>query len=38
MLAGSLVLKEEVTFSQVIGVLTILIGVYLINREKFKKG
>ena len=38
MLAGFVVLKEKVTLSQVLGVLTILIGVYLINREKFHKG
>ena len=37
MVAGFLILKEKIAISQVIGVLTILIGVYLINREKFKK-
>ena len=38
MLAGFLLLKEKVALSQVIGIATIIIGVYLINREKFKKG
>jgi drug/metabolite transporter (DMT)-like permease len=38
MLAGFLLLNEKVTLPQVIGVATIIVGVYLVNREKFKKG
>jgi len=37
-LSGHLILKEKVAISQMIGVAVVLIGVYLINREKFKKG
>ena len=37
-LAGFLLLKEHVAISQIIGVVTIIIGVYLINRTRFKKG
>ncbi len=36
-LAGFLLLKEKVALSQVIGIAALIIGVYLINREKFKK-
>jgi len=38
LLSGHLILKEKVAISQMIGVAVVLIGVYLINREKFKKG
>jgi len=38
MLASFLLLNEKVTLPQVIGVATIIVGVYLVNREKFKKG
>jgi len=38
LLSGHLILKENVAISQMIGVAVVLIGVYLINREKFKKG
>ncbi|MEE8207747.1 MAG: DMT family transporter [Nitrosomonadaceae bacterium] len=38
MLAGFLLLNEKVTLPQVIGVAAIIVGVYLVNREKFKKG
>jgi len=37
-LAGFLLLKEHVAISQIIGVATIIVGVYLINRTRFKKG
>ena len=37
MLAGFLLLSEKADISQVVGVATIIVGVYLINREKFKK-
>jgi len=36
--AGMLILGEKVTVSQVIGIIVVFSGVYLINREKFKKG
>ena len=38
MLASFLLLNEKVTLPQVIGVAAIIVGVYLVNREKFKKG
>lgn len=38
MLAGFFLLKEHYTLVQVAGVPIVLAGVYLINREKFKKG
>jgi len=38
LLSSFLILKEKVAISQMIGVAVVLIGVYLINREKFKKG
>lgn len=38
LLSGHLFLKEKVDISQIIGVIIVLAGVYLINREKFKKG
>ena len=38
LLAGHLILKEHVAISQMIGVAVIIIGVYLINREKAKEG
>ncbi len=38
LLSGHLILKEKVAISQMIGVAVVLIGVYLINREKFKNG
>ena len=36
--AGMLILEEKITASQVIGIAVVFTGVYLINREKFKKG
>jgi drug/metabolite transporter (DMT)-like permease len=38
LLAGYLILDEMVTMTQVLGVLLIFAGVYVINWEKFKKG
>jgi drug/metabolite transporter (DMT)-like permease len=38
LIAGYLVLDEMVTMTQVLGVLLIFAGVYVINWEKFKKG
>ncbi len=38
MLAGYLLLNEKVTLSQIIGIAIILTGVYLVNRDKFKRG
>jgi len=38
LIEGHILLNEIVVISQIIGVAVILIGVYLINREKFKKG
>lgn len=35
---GFLVFKEKITISQVAGILVVFLGVYLINRVKFKKG
>jgi len=35
---GFLLLKEKIILTQVIGILIVLVGVYLINRVKFKKG
>ncbi|MEX0999416.1 MAG: DMT family transporter [Thermodesulfobacteriota bacterium] len=35
---GYIVFKEKITLSQVGGILIVFVGVYLINREKFKKG
>ena len=35
---GYLLLKEEITVSQVVGMLIVFVGVYLINRTKFKEG
>jgi drug/metabolite transporter (DMT)-like permease len=37
-LAGFLLLKEHVAISQIVGVATIIVGVYLVNRDKFKRG
>ena len=34
---GFLLLKEKITVSQVVGMLIVFVGVYLINREKFRK-
>ena len=38
LLSGHLFMKEKVSVTQIIGVAIVLIGVYLVNREKFKKG
>ncbi|GJM14928.1 MAG: membrane protein [Thermodesulfobacteriota bacterium] len=38
MVAGYLLLKEDYTLLQMAGVPIVFFGVYLINREKFKKG
>lgn len=35
---GFLVFNEKITATQVIGILVVFLGVYLINRVKFKKG
>ena len=35
---GYLVLNEKITTMQVVGILVVFLGVYLINRVKFKKG
>jgi len=35
---GYIVFKEKITLTQVVGILIVFVGVYLINREKFKKG
>lgn len=35
---GFLVFKEKITLTQVVGILIVFAGVYLINRVKFKKG
>ncbi|GJM14929.1 MAG: membrane protein [Thermodesulfobacteriota bacterium] len=37
MLAGILILKEDFTYLRLLGVPIVLAGVYLVNREKFKK-
>ena len=38
MLAGILILKEDFTFLRLLGIPIVLAGVYLVNRQKFKKG
>jgi len=35
---GFLVLHEKIILTQVVGILIVFVGVYLINRVKFKKG
>ncbi len=35
---GYIVFKEKITLTQVVGILIVFVGVYLINRQKFKKG
>lgn len=38
MVGGFLLLKEKITVTQVIGILIVFVGVYLINRLKLKEG
>ena len=38
MVAGIVILKEDFTFLKLLGVPIVLAGVYLVNREKMKKG
>jgi len=35
---GFLMLNEKIILTQVVGILIVIVGVYLINRVKFKKG
>ena len=38
MVSGFIMFKEKITLTQVVGILIVFVGVYLINRVKFKKG
>ena len=37
-IGGAVLLHEEISYKQMLGMVVVFVGVYLVNREKFKKG